>query len=132
KTFRDFTTIFHGAAPRRDLQMIGNDFLRYFLINDGQLHTIVGQGFSAGIFGGRKLLGSQDAKYKLSKYHLFPTVGMAYFYDELSGNFFATTDRTVYLNPVSVMMQPPVIPLQNRRMIYMGTKVNSSSGGGAP
>lgn len=130
KKFRGSDNILQGAPTSRNFGMICNDFLKYFLINDGQLHSMVGQGLSTGVFGGRKLLGSQDKPYFLSQFHLVPSVGSAYFFDEISTSFFAATDRSLYLNPVNTMMMPPtIIPFTNKKLIFMGTKANAYSGG---
>jgi len=140
QTYRDFNNIFQAAPGTHNMGMITSDFLKYFLINDGQLYSMVGQGLSEGVFGGRKLLTSNDNPYSLSKYHITPTAGTAYFFDDMNSAFVAGTDRSLYLGAVTINMamlnNMPVTPaaaaVANKKVVYMGTKVNASSGGGAP
>ncbi len=141
QTYRDFNNIFQVVPATRNMGMITSDFLKYFLINDGKLYSMVGQGLSEGVFSGQKLLTSNNNPYSLSKYHITPTPGTAYFFDDLKGAFYAATDQSLYLNAVNISTAlfstgPPIVPaanaVANKIVVYMGTKVNASSGGGSP
>ncbi|WP_293301109.1 PKD-like family lipoprotein [Pedobacter sp. UBA4863] len=140
QVYRNFDNIFQAAPTPRKMDVVTTDFLKYFLINNGQLYSMVGQGYSEGIFGGRKLLTSNDNPYHLSKHQIIPSAGTAYFFDEMSSAFYAGTDRSLYLGAVTIntarLDNNPVTPASaaatNKKLIYMGNKVYGSSGGGAP
>ena len=144
QTVRDFNTIFQVPPATRNVGMIAMDgAASYFLINDGQLYALRAY-TSMGMFGGRKVLTSQDKPYHLSKYHSMPLPGgsATFFFDETSGAFYNSTGNTTFLTPItangvaSMMAGPSIAPasaaLTNKKLVYMGTKNSASSGGGAP
>ncbi|MBL1410586.1 PKD-like family lipoprotein [Sphingobacterium faecale] len=119
---KNFNTLFHGEPARANMQMIGNDFLSYYLVNDGQLHSLIAQGPSTGTFGGRKIKGTQDAPYFLSPYHLMNTAS-SFFFDELSSSFFAGNNRNMNLLPVGDFPGSTLSANNNnKKLLYMGLK----------
>ncbi len=128
KDIRNFNSMFYGVPAVKHPTMVGNDFLVYFMVNDGQLHSIIGQGPSTGIFGGRKINTTLDLPYYLSKYHIMFI--SSYFFDELSSSFYSATDRSLYL---STIKDNPATQLpannNNKKLIYMGTKTTAPLAG---
>ena len=119
---KDFKTLFHGEPTKRSMQMIGNNFINYYLINDGQLHSMIGQGPSTGTFGGRKLKDAQDTPYSLSPFHLMYT-SSAFFFDEISSSFFSADVRNMNLIPVTDDADVTLSSTNNnKRMLYMGIR----------
>ncbi len=119
---KDFKTLFHGEPSKRNMQMIGNNFTNYYLINDGQLHSMIGQGPSTGTFGGRKLKDTQDTPYFLSPFHLMYT-NRAFFFDETSSSFFSADVRNMNLIPVTDDADVTMSSTNNnKRMLYMGIR----------
>ena len=139
QTVRDYNTIFQVPPTTHDMGMIGMDGASsYFLINDGQLYALRAY-TSQGMFGGRKVLTSTDKPYHLSKYFTTPLPNSTYFYDDLNGAFYASTGQTTFLNPVNINVavmltgpppSPPSSATANKKMVFMGTKVDVTSGGG--
>lgn len=121
KEIRDFNSLIFGGPQVKKPAMIGNDFLVFFMINNGQLHSMIGQGPSFGQFGGRKMKNTDDAPYHLSKYHLMHIA--SYFFDEASSSFFSASDRSLYLTPVKDMPGSQLSANNNNKeLLYMGLK----------
>lgn len=128
KDIYDFNGLFYGAPAVKSPGFVGNDFLVYYMVNAGQLYSIVGQGPSLGRFGGRKIKGDQDTPYYLSKYHLM--MFASYFFDEISSSFVSASDRSLYLSAVT---DNPSTELpsnnNNKKMLFMGAKTTSPLAG---
>lgn len=118
---RNFEKLYFGSPEVKKPTMVGNDFLTFFSVNNGQLHSMIGQGPSFGQFGGRKMKNSNDQPYFLSKYHLMNIA--SYFFDEITSSFYSASDRGLYLTPVK---DNPATMLtaneNNKKLIYMGLK----------
>lgn len=128
KEIFDLNNLIFGGVSVKKPGLFGMDFLTFFMTNNGQLHSMIGQGYSFGKFGGRKIKGVDDAPYSLSKYHLMFI--SSYFFDELSSSFVSSTDRNLNLVPV---VDNPGTQLKannnNKTLIYMGMKSRSPLGG---
>lgn len=128
KEIHDFNGLFYGDPDVKSPGFVGNDFLVYYMVNAGQLYSIVGQGPSQGKFGGRKIKGGEDTPYNLSKYHLMFIA--SYFFDEMSSSFVSASDRSLYLTSVA---DNPATELSannnNKKMLFMGAKTTSPLAG---
>lgn len=112
--------IFGGPDVKKPM-MVGNDFLTFFMVNNGRLHSMIGQGPSFGQFGGAKMKNANNDPYFLSKYHLMNIA--SYFFDEMSSSFFSASDRALNLTPVKDMpgSQLPAND-NNKTLVYMAIK----------
>jgi len=134
KEIHDVNGLFFEPPAVKSPGCIGNDILAYYMVNNGQLHSITFNGPTSGIFGGRKLRGSDDLPYNLSKYHLmFQTSTTPIFFDETSSSFFSASDRSIYLTAVTDATTPPPTQLSannnNKKLLYMGVKTPAPSTG---
>lgn len=118
---RDISDLAFGGLEVKKPMMVGNDFLTFFMINNGQLHSMIGQGPSFGQFGGAKMKNSNGDPYFLSKYHLMHIA--SFFFDEMSSSFFSASDRGLNLtavrdNPASQLTANN----NNKKLVYMAMK----------
>lgn len=128
KEIHDMNGLFFGPPAVKRIGFVGNDFLVYYMVNDGQLYSIVGQGPSSGIFGGRKIKGGEDLPYNLSKYHLM--MFASYFFDETSSSFVSASDRSLYLTAITDHPSTELSATNNnKKMLFMGAKTTSPLAG---
>lgn len=125
KEIRNFSTLFvEEPAIKKPAVVTCQIFTALYMVNDGQLHSILNVTANTGRFGGRKLKDNQNTPYNLSKYHLIYTI--PYFFDETSSSFVSAAGGSNYLTPVA---DDPATDLRsnnnNKKMIYMGLKTQS-------
>jgi hypothetical protein len=129
KEIHDLNGLFFEPPAVKRPGFIGNDLVIYYMVNNGQLHSISFNGPSSGIFGGRKLRGANDLPYNLSKYHLM-ILASSFFFDETSSTFFTASDHSLYLTAVTDVPGTQLSANNNnKKLLYMGTKTPGPSTG---
>lgn len=120
-----YNTLIFGGPDVKKPMVIANNFLVFYMINNGALHSMIGQGPSFGQFGGRKLKNTNNDPYYLSKFHL--SYIQSLFFDEMSSSFVTSTDRSLYLMPI---VETPGLPApmfmpgnnNNQTLLFMALK----------
>ncbi|WP_410219944.1 PKD-like family lipoprotein [Pedobacter sp.] len=124
KKIRTYDNIFFEAPATRGpcYAFLGSS--AYYLINAGQVHTIVNNSANVGIFGGRFLRDANNSPYNLSKFYMSNWLTNAYMYDETSSSFVAlnsgygTSLSSVTDDAGSAMSGTNT----NKKLLYMGVK----------
>ena len=96
----------------------------YYLINGGNVHTIVNNSANIGKFGGKFLKDASNTPYNLSKYYISNTLSNAYFFDETSSSFFAIGNGYgTALSAISDVTGTAMSATNtNQKVLYMGLK----------
>ena len=96
----------------------------YYLINGGNIHSIVNNSPNIGKFGGRFLRDASNNPYQLSKYFMSNNSGNAYLYDETSSSFFAIgSGYGTALSSISDVTGTAMSATNtNQKVLFMGIK----------
>ncbi|MDQ8005175.1 MAG: PKD-like family lipoprotein [Pedobacter sp.] len=125
RKIKDFNSIFIGTPSVKSPSALFVSGTAYYLVNDGQVHSIYNMGSNFGQFSARIMKDANNTNYNLSKYFLPGIPGLVdpYLFDEITSSFVSMSQGS---GPMAVVGDDATTTLpasnNNQKLLYMGTK----------
>jgi len=124
KIFTLDNLLFDAPTVKGPCQVFPGGGSAYYMINGGNVHSIVNISANIGKFGGRFLKDASNTPYSVSKYFMSNTSSNAYFFDETSSTFFGIgSGYGTALSSISDVTGTSMSASNNnQKLLYMGLK----------
>lgn len=123
KEIHNFNGLFYASPATKAPDFVCNGTTVFFVVNNGQLHSISNNTANMGLFGARQLKDNSDTPYKLSKYFMAYRSAASIFFDENSSSFISASGSETVMNSVTDSKTTGIKANNNNmKLLFMGTK----------